>query len=86
MVINGTCKHAINPLYYNWKGGGRMEEMNNQETIKICVEEFSRLQEWMEMTEKETPLYKSMKVRYRDLKVILSALGVNVTELDTIKE
>lgn len=35
---------------------------------------------------KETPLYKSMKVRYRDLKVILSALGVNVTELDTIKE
>ena len=57
--------------------------MNNQETIKICVEEFSRLQEWMGMTEKETPLYKSMKVRYRDLKVIL---GVNVTELDTIKE
>ena len=56
-----------------------MEEMNNQETIKICVEEFSRLQEWMAMTEKETPLYKSMKVRYRDLKVILSALGVNGT-------
>ena len=61
-----------------------MEEMNNQETIKICVEEFSRLQEWMEMAEKESALYKSMKTRY--LKVILSALGVNVTELDTIKE
>ena len=30
-----------------------MEEMN-QETIKICVEEFSRLQEWMEMAEKES--------------------------------
>lgn len=38
-----------------------MEEMNNQETIKICVEEFSRLQEWMEMAEKESALYKSMK-------------------------
>lgn len=65
-----------------------MEEVNNQETIKICVEEFSRLQEWMEMAEKEkeSALYKSMKTRYRDLKVILSALGVNVTELDTIKE
>lgn len=60
--------------------------MNNQETIKICVEEFSRLQEWMGMAEKESALYKSMKTRYRDLKVILSALGVNVTELDTIKE
>ena len=63
-----------------------MEETNNQETIKICVEEFSRLQEWMEMTEKNSALYKSMKTRYRDLKVILSALGVNVTELDTIRE
>ena len=28
-----------------------MEEMNNQETIKICVEEFSRLQEWMAIPE-----------------------------------
>ena len=63
-----------------------MEETNNQETIKICVEEFSRLQEWMEMTEKNSALYKSMKTRYRDLKVILSALGANVTELDAIRE
>lgn len=63
-----------------------MEEMNNQETIKICVEEFSRLQEWMAMTEQGSNLYKSMKTRYRDLKVILSALGVNITEIDTIKE
>lgn len=63
-----------------------MEELNNQETIKICVEEFSRIQEWMTLADKNTPLYKSMKIRYRDLKVILSALGVNVTELDIIKE
>ena len=63
-----------------------MEEMNDQEIIKICVEEFSHLQEWMRMAEKESTLYKSMKIRYRDLKVILAALGVNVTELDRIKE
>lgn len=63
-----------------------MEEMNDQEIIKICVEEFSRLQEWMRMAERESTLYKSMKIRYRDLKVILAALGVNVTELDRIKE
>ena len=44
-----------------------MEEMNNQETIKICVEEFSRLQEWMGMTEKETPLYKSIMDERRRL-------------------
>lgn len=35
-----------------------MEEAGNYETIKICVEEFSRLQEWMEMTEKESVLYE----------------------------
>lgn len=63
-----------------------MEETNNPETIKICVEEFSRLQGWMQMAEKETVLYKSMKTRYRDLKVILATLGVNVTELDVIKD
>ena len=63
-----------------------MEEAGNYETIKICVEEFSRLQEWMEMTEKERVLYESMKIRYRDLKVILSSFGVNVAALDIIKE
>lgn len=63
-----------------------MEELNNQETIKICVEEFSRLQEWMQLAQKDTAVYNSMKIRYRDLKVILTALGVNVTELDVIRE
>ena len=63
-----------------------MEEMNSVETMKICVEEFSRLQDWMGMTEKDSDVYKSMKVRYRDLKVILSGMGVNVTELDVVRE
>ena len=68
------------------EGGVMMEEAGNYETIKISVEEFSRLQEWMEMTEKESVLYESMKIRYRDLKVILSSFGVNVAALDIIKE
>lgn len=63
-----------------------MEEMNNSETIKICVEEFSRVQQWMLMTGKDTDVYKAMKTRYRDLKVILAAMGVNVTTLDVINE
>ena len=63
-----------------------MEEMNSVETMKICVEEFSRLQDWMGMTEKDSDVYKSMKVRYRDLKVLLSGMGVNVTELDVVRE
>ena len=63
-----------------------MEEMNSMETMKICVEEFSRLQNWMGMIEKDSDAYKSMKTRYRDLKVILSGMCVNVTELDVIRE
>ena len=63
-----------------------MEELNNNETIRFSVEEFSRLQEWMKMTEdKESALYASMKTRYRDLKVILTSMGINITELDESK-
>ena len=64
-----------------------MEEMNNNDTVKITIEEFSRLQGWMKMIDdKKSPLYESMKIRYCDLKAILSFMGVNLTELDTIKE
>lgn len=64
-----------------------MEEMNNNDTVKITIEEFSRLQGWMRMVDdKNSPLYESMKTRYHDLKAILSFMGVNLTELDTIKE
>ena len=63
-----------------------MEEITDKELLQINVEEFSRLQGWMTMTEKETPLYKSMKVRYIELKVILAAYGISLTELDIIKE
>lgn len=63
-----------------------MEEMTDKELLQINVEEFSRLQGWMAMTEKGTPLYKSMKVRYIELKVILAAYGISLMELDIIKE
>lgn len=36
--------------------------------------------------DKESAVYKKMKRRYIELKVILTASGVNITELDIIKE
>lgn len=60
--------------------------MSDKELIKTIVEEFSRLQGYMLLSEKDSAVYKSMKTRYIELKVILTALGVNLTELDTIKE
>lgn len=50
------------------------------------VEEFARLQSYMLASEKDSASYKLMKERYIELKVILISTGVNLTELDRIKE
>ena len=55
--------------------------------IKDYVTEFSRLQDWMIPVKETNPeTYDSMHKRYIELKVTLTALGVNLTELDRIKE
>lgn len=60
--------------------------MTEGEMLKLSVEEFSRIQRYMMLAEKDSNVYKAMKERYIDLKVILSSSGVNMTELDRIKE
>ena len=60
--------------------------MSDKELLQKNVEEFSRLQTYMLATEKDSVAYKLMKERYIELKVILMAYGVNLTELDRIKE
>ena len=60
--------------------------MTEKEMIKVSIEEFSRLQDYMEVCEKESNVYKIMHKRYIDLKAFLQISGVNLTELDRIKE
>ncbi|WP_300783123.1 hypothetical protein [uncultured Acetatifactor sp.] len=61
--------------------------MTEKEMMQRNIEEFSRLQSYMILaTEKDSEIYKAMKVRYTELKVILTTSGVNLTELDRIKE
>ena len=61
--------------------------MTKEEMIKISVEEFARLQKYMILTpDKESAAYKEMKGRYIELKVILTTSGVNLSELDIVKE
>lgn len=60
--------------------------MMEGEMLKLSVEEFSRLQDYMLSSEKDSDAYRKMKRRYIELKVILSSSGVNLTELDMIKE
>lgn len=59
--------------------------MTEKEMLKISVEEFSRIQDWMELADKDSEIYKSLRKRYIDLKVILTTSGVNLTEIDRIK-
>jgi len=61
-------------------------EVTEKEMMQKNVEEFSRLQDYMLVTEKDSESYKRMKRRYIELKVILTASGINLTELDIIKE
>ena len=60
--------------------------MAEYEMMQRNVEEFARLQGYMFLVDKESEAYKTMKVRYAELKVILTASGVNLTEIDRIKE
>lgn len=60
--------------------------MTEKEMLKVSVEEFVQLQSYMLLVEKESEAYKVMKIRYNALKVILTSSGVNLTEIDRIKE
>ncbi len=60
--------------------------MTEGEMLKLSIEEYSRLQGYMLLVDRESEAYQSMKVRYTELKVILTASGINLTELDRIKE
>ncbi len=60
--------------------------MSDKEMMQKNIEEFARLQDYMIDTEKESAAYRKMKRRYIELKVILTSSGVNLTELDIIKE
>lgn len=80
---------VANNNFINHKGGENMEvlvEMTEKEMMQKNVEEFSRLQDYMIDSDKESNSYKKMKRRYTELKVILTAFGVNLTEIDYIKE
>lgn len=54
--------------------------------IRDSVVDFSRLQDWMISAKEHGDIdtYNMMHKRYAELKVILAAASVNVTEIDRI--
>jgi hypothetical protein len=75
----------------NHKGGENMEvleEMNNGEIIQKGLEDFKNIQDYMILAKKEnaTETYAKLQVQYISLKALLNSLGVNMAEIDRIKE
>ena len=60
--------------------------MSEKKMLKISIEEFSRLQRYMLLADKDSAIYEAMKERYIELKVFLTVSGINLSELDRIRE
>lgn len=65
-----------------------MEEMNNGEIIQRALEDFGKVQDCMTSAKEENApkTYAKLKRQYLALKVLLNSLGVNLTDIDEIKE
>lgn len=61
---------------------------SNGEIIERSVNDFQKVQRRMMLAKKEnaTETYEDLKEDYISLKVILTSMGVNLAELDKIKE
>ncbi len=62
-----------------------MADNEMQERTLRNIEDFSRIQKYILLAEKGSPLYNELLERYHDLKVMLEVDGINLTEIDRIK-
>lgn len=58
------------------------------EVIKQALDDFKKIQEYMLLAKKEsaTETYAKLKDEYLTVKALLQASGVNLTDIDKIKE
>ncbi len=58
------------------------------EVTKQALDDFKKIQEYMLLARKEnaTETYEGLKRDYKSLKAVLTSLGVNLTDIDKIKE
>ena len=62
--------------------------MNCAEIMKNAMDEFKNIQEYMMLAKEENAVrtYAKLKDQYLLLKVLLASLGVDLTDIDKIKE
>lgn len=61
---------------------------NGLEITKAAIDDFKEIQEYMLLAkeEKAEKTYAKLKKKYLSLKAILNVAGVNLTDIDEIKE
>ena len=61
---------------------------NNAEIVKTTIDDFREIQRFMFVAKEEnaTKTYAELKEKYISLKTLLNVLGVNLTDIDKIKE
>lgn len=60
----------------------------NKDFTKVTLDDFKKMQEYMLLAKEEnaTKTYAKLKDEYLTLKAILNVAGVNLTDIDKIKE
>ncbi len=58
------------------------------EVAKVAIDDFKEIQRYMHLAKKENAVetYAELKKKYLSLKAILNVCGVNLTDIDEIKE
>lgn len=58
------------------------------EVAKVAIDDFNEIQRYMVLAKKEnaTETYAELKKKYLSLKAILNVCGVNLTDIDELKE
>lgn len=61
---------------------------NNLEIVKAAIDDFKEIQRYMTIAKEEhaEKTYAELKKKYLSLKAILNVGGVNLTDIDEIKE
>lgn len=61
---------------------------NDLEITKAAIDDFKEIQEYMILAKEENAekTYAKLKKKYLSLKAILNVAGVNLTDIDEIKE
>ena len=62
--------------------------LTDVEVAKVAIDDLKKIQEYMLLAKEEdaTKTYAKLKDEYLTLKAILNVCGVNLTDIDKIKE